>query len=235
MPLKRYGVLKGIVQGPMKLGTGKPHLGVLITIPDASKDENNFCLAINIESQAKPSQVLYYVGEDFRSEHITELPKLPYGFTCINSYTREIALDYIRGNLLKPEKMLPLPPVKPGPDNDLYEKLTHYFKQAIPENEKAIVYAFGERWGPEKKADEYFDFKPSNGIHDIHMNQGNTEKWRGDDGIYQDGGILIHFEQQKRWVGIFLAFQSQSWCTDENGHRIKLCTHKEVKQPAMSI
>lgn len=47
------------------------------------------------------------------------------------------------------------------------------------------------------------------------MNQGNVEKWKGDNGIWQDGGILIHFEKEEEWVGIFLAFQSQSWCTDE--------------------
>ncbi|WP_142346876.1 DUF2278 family protein, partial [Bacillus wiedmannii] len=37
---------------------------------------------------------------------------------------------------------------------------------------------------------------------------------------------LIHFENKDneskdKWVGIFLAFQSQSWCTDEQGHAIK--------------
>ncbi len=45
------------------------------------------------------------------------------------------------------------------------------------------------------------------------MNQGNVEKWKGDNGIWQDGGILIQFEKEEEWVGIFLAFQSQSWCT----------------------
>ena len=47
------------------------------------------------------------------------------------------------------------------------------------------------------------------------MNQGNVEKWKGDNGIWQDGGILIHFEKEEEWIGIFLAFQSQSWCTDD--------------------
>ena len=42
------------------------------------------------------------------------------------------------------------------------------------------------------------------------MNQGNVEKWKGDNGIWQDGGILIHFEKEEEWIGIFLAFQSQS-------------------------
>ena len=29
------------------------------------------------------------------------------------------------------------------------------------------------------------------------MNQGNVEKWKGDNGIWQDGGILIHFEKEE--------------------------------------
>ena len=77
----------------------------------------------------------------------------------------------------------------------------------------------------------YFHFKPGNGIHDIHMNQGNVEKWQGDDGIWQDGGILIHFEKEEEWIGIFLAFQSQSWCTDEEGHArvpVEHCDYKGI-------
>jgi uncharacterized protein YukJ len=39
----------------------------------------------------------------------------------------------------------------------------------------SVIYAFGAKWGPEKgKPDKYFKFVPGNGIHDIHMNQGNS-------------------------------------------------------------
>ena len=68
-----------------------------------------------------------------------------------------------------------------------------------------------------------------NGIHDIHMNQGNVEKWKGDNGIWQDGGILIHFEKEEEWIGIFLAFQSQSWCTDDEGHARVPVEHCDYK------
>ena len=81
----------------------------------------------------------------------------------------------------------------------------------------------------ENTPDSYFRFKPGNGIHDIHMNQGNVEKWQGDDGIWQDGGILIHFEKEEEWIGIFLAFQSQSWCTDEEGHARVPVEHCDYK------
>jgi hypothetical protein len=88
--------------------------------------------------------------------------------------------------------------------------------------ESSVVYAFGLRWGPENdKRDQYFDFLPGNGIHDIHMNQGNSKNWANDDGPWQDGGIIFHFPDEKRWVAVFLAFQSQCFHTDDaTGHRI---------------
>lgn len=64
------------------------------------------------------------------------------------------------------------------------------------------------------------------------MKPGNSSRWQSDDGIWQDGGVLIHFEEENRWVGIFLAFQSQSWCTDDQGHATKPvseCNHTNAK------
>ena len=43
---------------------------------------------------------------------------------------------------------------------------------------RAPSYAFGERWGPETPSkDKVFGFKPGNGVHDIHMNQGNSARF----------------------------------------------------------
>ena len=51
------------------------------------------------------------------------------------------------------------------------------------------------------------------------MNQGNTGRFRRDDGVWQDGGLLLHYPGQDQWVAIFLAFQSQAWHTDDQtGH-----------------
>ena len=51
------------------------------------------------------------------------------------------------------------------------------------------------------------------------MNQGNSSAFAGDDGVWQDGGLLLHFPGQSQWVAIFLAFQSQAWHTDDStGH-----------------
>ena len=87
--------------------------------------------------------------------------------------------------------MRSLPPDVAGPDNDLADVLDHYVQRAIGDP-AGRVYAFGERWGPENGVkDKVFGFQPGNGVHDIHMNQGNSARFRGDDGVWQDGGLLI--------------------------------------------
>jgi hypothetical protein len=53
------------------------------------------------------------------------------------------------------------------------------------------------------------------------MNQGNPldGQFAGDNGVWQDGGLLIHFPAQEQWVAVFLKFQSQSLHThDQTGH-----------------
>jgi len=66
-----------------------------------------------------------------------------------------------------------------------------------------------------------FGFSPGNGVHDIHMNQGNAQQFLGDDGVWQDGGLLLSFPALEQWVAILLAFQSQAWHTDDRtGHAL---------------
>jgi len=133
-----------------------------------------------------------------------------------------MALDFIRGNLFDRSAMRVLPANADGPDNDLSEKIDHFMARAMGDA-AARVYAFGERWGPENGVrDTIFGFKPGNGVHDIHLNQGNSGRFTGDDGVWQDGGLLLHFPTQDQWVRIFLAFQSQSWHTDDTtGHAVQ--------------
>jgi hypothetical protein len=114
-----------------------------------------------------------------------------------------------------------VPATAPGPDNDLADKLDHFVERAAADP-AARLYAFGQRWGPEPGVpDKVFGFSPGNGVHDIHMNQGNSQEFRHDDGVWQDGGLLLHYQAQGQWVGVFLAFQSQAWHTDDQtGHTI---------------
>ena len=210
MALKSYGVLKGKAI-EVRLGAGSsPHYQVRIV-----DDTTDYRIAINVKSQQAPSEVEYVVVERF-AHPITEIVgALPTGFTKLRNAPGTGALDFIRGNLFDRSAMRPLPFSVPGFDNDLNEKIDRVMQRAIAD-ETAVVYAFGERWGPEPATkDKYFGFLPGNGIHDIHMNQGNSGRFKDDNGVFQDGGALVHFPDQSEWIGIFLKFQSQTWHTDD--------------------
>jgi uncharacterized protein YukJ len=216
VPLKTYGVLKGKAI-EVRLGAGQsPHYQVRII-----DDTTDYRIAVNVKSQLAPSEVEYIVIEGFQHPITAVVEPLPRGFKRLSPAPDSGALDFIRGNLFDRSKMRPLPFSVPGFDNDLNEKLDRVMQRALAD-ENALVYAFGERWGPEPQTkDKYFGFLPGNGIHDIHMNQGNHERFKTDDGVWQDGGLLIHFPDQEEWTAIFLKFQSQSWHTDDRtGHRI---------------
>jgi uncharacterized protein YukJ len=86
--------------------------------------------------------------------------------------------------------------------------------------EGSIIYAFGSRWGPEENVpDQYFKFVPGNGVHDIHMNQGNAAPYEQDNGVYQDGALMIAYADNT-WRAFFFAFQSQTFDTDNQGNPI---------------
>ncbi len=216
MPVKSYGVLKG---RPIqkRLGAGRsPHYQVHLI-----DETTDYRIAINVKSKLSPSELLYFIDDQFQHPLIQGLEAVSLGFTALPSGPGGIALDFIRGNLFLREKMVALPYNVPGPDNDLNEKIDHFIERALHDSE-SLIYAFGSRWGPEPgRKDKYFGFLPGNGIHDIHMNQGNAERFKSDDGVWQDGALLIHYPTQNQWVGIFLAFQSQAWHTDDQtGHAI---------------
>ncbi len=216
MPLSHYGLLKGKAI-ETRLGAGdSPHYQVYLV-----DDTTDYRIAINVKSKLSPSELEYLVVEGFQHPLTAVVATKPLGFTPLASNPTSGALDFIRGNLFDRTLMRPLPFSVPGFDNDLNEKIDRVMQRAVAD-ESAVVYAFGERWGPEaNKKDKYFGFLPGNGIHDIHMNQGNVGQFVGDDGVWQDGGVLVQFPNQGLWVAVFLKFQSQAWHTDDaTGHRI---------------
>jgi uncharacterized protein YukJ len=215
LSLNNYGVLKGKAKDTRE-GQGKsPHFQVKVS------NHERFRIAVNVKSQVEPSTLLYYLDENFDHPILKYLQPLPFGFQKLESKAGGNALDFIRGNLFDTAKMTPLPYNVLGPDNDLNELLQKYIKRSMA-MQSSVVYAFGQRWGPEAdKPDDFFDFLPGNGFHDIHMNQGNSSEWKEDDSPWQDGGLIFHFPDENRWVALFLAFQSQCFHTDDiSGHRI---------------
>jgi uncharacterized protein YukJ len=211
MPLKQYSVLKG---RPVDLRRGSgtsPHFQVLVV-----DDAERYRIAINVQSK-DGSEVLFYVNPHFDHPMLELLAELKAGMHDVRSGPGGIALDFIRGNLFQPQQMVPLPIQTSGPDNDLNEKIGMYVQRAMAD-ERAMIFAFGEPWGPEaNKRDNYFGFLPGRGIHDIHMNQGNPPgPFARDNGPWQDGGLIFQFPRQNQWVAVFLKFATQAWHTDDS-------------------
>ncbi|BCJ45684.1 hypothetical protein GCM10010168_58950 [Actinoplanes ianthinogenes] len=213
MPIKRYGVLRAAVIDCKIETTDTPHYQIHLRAAGV-----DYRAAVNVRSQQSPPELLYLAVDPFTHPVLEQLKALPDGFTELESRPGGAALDYIRGNLFQRQDMRPVPTAAPGPENDLGDFLDHYVRRALADTE-ARVHLFGQAWGPEPQPDKIFHFSPGNGVHDIHMNQGNDGRFTGDDGVYQDGGLLLRFGDA--WVAIFLAFQSQAWHTDDiTGHRL---------------
>ena len=216
MALDDYGVLAArALDTEREDGTDTPHYQLHLV--DAAGE--HWRIAVNVESQQAPSELLYLVDDDFRHPVTALLEPLVSGWHELTPGTDGPHLDYIRANLFDRARMRLLPPALEGPDNDLADLLDGWAARAVADA-TATVYAFGQRFGPEAGvADKVFGFTPANGVHDIHMNQGNAGRFAQDNGVRQDGALLVHFPQQSRWVAIFLAFQGQSFHTDDTtGH-----------------
>jgi uncharacterized protein YukJ len=155
MPLNQYGVLKGrAVAASREQGAQSPHYQVHIVASD-----KHYRIAVNVMSVKSPSELLFLVDDNFQHPITNGLPGLADGFTPLQSKPGEHALDFIRGNLFDRLEMRVLPANVPGPDNDLSDQVEHFVDRAIQESD-AVVYAFGQRWGPEGTTkDKIFNFK----------------------------------------------------------------------------
>ncbi len=146
MPLKNYGVLKGWVVDRRLAVTSNAHYQIHVVDQDT-----DYRIAVNVQSKLFPSELEYWIDENFQYPIIEELSELSAGFHELETKPGGLALDFIRGNLIpNPEIMIPLPFDVVGPDNDLNEKIDRHIRRAMSD-EEAIIYAFGERWGRSPK------------------------------------------------------------------------------------
>jgi uncharacterized protein YukJ len=212
-----YGVLRG---RPLAISCESdersPHCHILVAAGVV-----NWRVAVNVRTRRRPgtaSALLFRIVEDFRHPRLELLDRGP-GFTPLPPDPGSGALDYVRADLFGPAR---LAPITPGQDA-LVAELTQHFERAAdaPDGE---VFAFGTAWRPRRgAADPVFGFSPARGMHNVHMNQGSpSAPYRNDNGVWRDGALLFRSAHPQRWTAIFLAFDSQSWRTDdETGHPIE--------------
>lgn len=216
MGLHDYSVLKGRPSALELDDDDSPHVEVRVEAASIS-----YRIAVNVRSQLFPHDLLFREVRDFRHPMLASLADLPEGVTSLAGSQSALALDYVRGGIVERGEMSVAPFQREGPDNDLREFIEPLIREGIAGDDMEI-YAFGEPWGPEPgRPDKYFGFEPGNGIHDIHMNQGSRGRFARDNGVNQDGALLVRVPSEELWVAFFLAFQSQDWNTDERtGHPV---------------
>lgn len=217
MTIRRYSLFTGMILDRRAETRGKsPHYQILL---DGGGER--FRVAVNTRSgtsHAREADLLYFADDDFRHEITERLAQVDDGWRHVESRPRGLALDYQRGGMFDRRQMRRIPANKPGPRNDLVDELDDVVTRLMA-NPTARLHVYGTRWGPEPDLpDQVFEFLPGNGIHDVHMNQGNgDEHWR-DNGVWSDGGLIFYEPERDRWSAIFLAFQTQSWHTDARGN-----------------
>lgn len=216
MRAPRYAVLRGRPEAVTLDDDLSPHIEIKVEARGWHR------VAVNARSLAPPHDLLFARIEPLSGRFTSLLPQLPKGLTMLGPGHRTLGLDYVRGGFVRRAAMRVLPFRQPGARNDLREFVGLALAEAM-RDEDAQLYAFGEPWGPEEgRPDDYFGFEPGRGIHDVHMNQGSKHPFRGANRPRQDGALIFHFPAERRWVGLFLAFQSQSWRTDpRTGHPLR--------------
>ena len=206
MPINKYSVLKATPRSGALSDDSKPHYLI-----SAGAGGTTWQIAVNVESD-NGAEVLYRLDENFTPPDPDALETLATGTTSLAGLDAPPAIDYVRSTvnsspLITREQMTPLPlPGKEGSEN-LKNAVIQFLNNAVADP-SATVYAFGSLYND-----------GTNGIHDIHMNQGNPPNdHESDNGIWQDGLLIFSMPGSATYSAVFIAFQDESWDTDENGN-----------------
>ncbi len=200
MVVRGYGVWKAkpvhLIYNGSAGGSFLPHLTLFFTDGEAGEVKQ---AAINIRLGNHPgSGLVYWRVPSFTYPITDQLAALGDGFQPLAGTSEQrpggIALDFLRGNLFPLKSGTILPYDVDNIHNDILDEVEPMLKRAISEG--ATVYIYGSR------------FSDGEGIHDIHMNQGSTQPWTGDNGLFQDGAIILQFSNH--WEALFIAFASQA-------------------------
>lgn len=215
MPIQSYSILKGTPTSGRVVTGASAHYQITV-----EADAVPYTAAVNIQSM-DGSEVLYTILEPFTPPDAGALEALTAGVTPVASEPGSLALDFVRRQIggkpmVTRAEMTPLPKpaVEPIAARALENAVIALLNEAIADP-GAAVYATGSAFA---------DSGVTDGIHDLHMNQGNPPAGghSGDNGIWQDGAVFLNLPARGTgpagWVAIFIAFQTESWTTDAAGN-----------------
>jgi len=203
-----YGVLVGKVKdGQMDPEGRSPHYEIWV------QADTDYRIAVNVQSQ-DGSDVLAYFDPDFTRPTKLNLPQPAAGapsFAALKTGPDGEGLDYLRDNIFPLEKMRDIPPE--GAGMTLANLLDAQIERAKADGD-AVVIALGQFFR-DRGADNTFGFSPEQGVHDIHMMQGNSGSFADDNRVNGDGALFIRFARGET-VALFTRFSIQATSTDNS-------------------
>src|SRR5262245_19112176 len=207
-----YGVLRGRPDRYKREDNAStPHLQIRVL----ESSGQPWRIAVNVQSDTGSDVVFWVVDPIAGHPLLGSLRTLSSGFTSV-ARNADHALDFVKAPLFDWARGRVLPPSGNASSDDLQDLLSLYLEQC--KNAGGELYAFGAKFDQNlhKPIDlEFGNTDGLHGIHDIHMNQGNVGAHSGDNGTFHDGGIILAFPD--RFLGLFLAFQTQRIPTDNAG------------------
>jgi uncharacterized protein YukJ len=245
MPLPDYGLLRGGVINVLPFQKIGDHYNIEVSVAGQL-----YRIAVDVYSTLKGSPkfdpqdrsavwdedrlLLFYLDDQYAHPLLTALLQTPQGFTYRAQLPAILQLDYLREQpaLFPISQMKVVPPKQADNDgNDLNDDIDPWIQKAL-NNPQAEIFAFGSFWNDAGSAHPdptiYFNPNPPMGVHDVHMNQGDSGSEEKDNGPGQDGALFLRFigapgtsaapTVPDTWIAMFFRFQSQSINTDTNGN-----------------
>jgi len=208
-----YGVLRGRPDRfKREDNTSSPHLQIRV-LEDSGQP---WRIAVNVQSDTGSDVAFWVVDPLVGHPVLAALSGRAQGFTALTPNAGQ-ALDFVKAPLFDVALGRVLPPTGAASADDLQDLLSLFLEQC--KTAGGEIFAFGAKFEQNlhKPIDaEFGNTDGLHGIHDIHMNQGNVGAHAGDNGAFHDGGLILKFPD--RFMGLFLAFQSQKVPTDAAGN-----------------
>lgn len=228
-----YNCLRGKLHARAPAPGDNPHLWVIL-----EEGGRQWFATINIRSNkdgpgdpAGKSYLYYWIDNDFRHPIVPTILARPNGLSSVAREYSQGALDFQRGALFDPRLMRVLPAEGEACDT-LVHRLQAILKTAG--NTGADIFFYGNAFRKDNphQTDAVFGYTPPTpfGLDNVHMTQGDPlviDRRLHENGAWHDGACFIWDERDRRMTGIFLAFQTQAWHTDDNGQPVAGVTGSE--------
>jgi uncharacterized protein YukJ len=198
----RYGVLVGqVVDGREDPPGPTPHYEIWL------RAGGDYRVAVNVES-SDDSEVVAHFEANYTAPPTLDLAALAGapGFKALTTGEGGEGLDYLRDKLFPLDSMTPIPAT--GSGLTLASLLDAEVAKAKADP-GAVAIVFGNAFEDRGK-DAVFGFSPEQGVHDVHMLQGDPPgRYAADDRPHGDGALFFRFSDGTT-AALFIRFGTQS-------------------------